>query len=115
MKTYQIEKRLAAVELEQKRKTPGTIVNIFPSQADSTAYYLSGGMEKEEPCVNGTLEINLHFGDKPPTGDAFKIKWLRQYNPVQIHEFRREWMASTYERDKIALRELDRLQPLISL
>ena len=63
MKTYQIEKRLAAVE--QKRKTPGTIVSYFPSRADSTAYYLSGGMEEEEPCVNGTLKIKLHWGVKP--------------------------------------------------
>ena len=106
MKTYQIEKRLAAVE--QKRKTPGTIVSYFTSRADSTAYFLSGGMEKEEP-VDGPFEIKLNWSDKPPSSDSFKLRWLRQYQPEQIAEFRREWMASTYERDKIALQELDRL------
>ena len=105
MKTYQIEKRLAAVE--QKRKTPGTIVSYFPSQADSTAFYLSG-VEKPEPA-NGPFTIKLSFGGKPPSSDSFKLRWLRQYQPEQIAEFRREWMASTYERDKIALQELDRL------
>jgi len=113
MKTYQIEKRLAAVE--QKRKTPGTIVSYFPSRADSTAYYLSGGMEEEEPCVNGTLKIKLHWGVKPPSSDSFKLKWLRQYTPAQIDEIRQEWIESTFERDKVALQELDRLQSLMSL
>jgi hypothetical protein len=110
MRTDQIEKRLAAVE--QKRKTPGTIVNSFPSQADSTAFYLSGGMEKPEP-VNGPFTINLHFGDKPPSSDSFKIRWLRQYQPEQIAEFRREWESSDCERDRVALAELDRLMDAV--
>jgi hypothetical protein len=104
-----ITKRLLAVDREHKRKRPLTIVSYFPSRADSTAYYLSGGMEKEEPCVNGTLEIKLNFGGKPPTGDAFKLKWLRQYTPAQIDEFRHEWESSDCERDRVALAELDRL------
>ena len=106
MKTYQIEKRLAAVE--QKRKTPGTIVCSFPSRADSTAYYLSGGMEKEEPIVSDKLKINLHWG-KPPSSDSFKLKWLKQYTLAQIDEFRCEWENSDCERDRVALSELDRL------
>jgi len=112
MKTYQIEKRLTAVE--QKRKTPGTIVNSFPSRADSTAYFLTNGTEIEEP-VNGPFIIKLHWSDKPPSGDPFKLRWLKQYTPAQIDEFRREWEESTHERDKVALQELDRLLPLISL
>ena len=108
MRTYHIEKRLAAVE--QKRKTPGTIVSYFPSRADSTAYYLSGGMEKEEP-VNGPFKINLHWG-KPPSSDSFKIKWLRQYTPAQIDQFRIEWESSDCERDRVALAELDRLMDM---
>jgi hypothetical protein len=107
MRTYHIEKRLKAVE--QKRKRPATIVCSYPSRADSCSYYLSGGMEKEEPVVSGKLKINLHWSGKPPTSDAFKLKWLRQYTPAQIDEFRREWEVSTFERDKVALRELDRL------
>jgi hypothetical protein len=109
MRTYfHIEKRLAAVEFEQKRKTAGKIFNYYPSQKDSTAYFLSGGLEKEEP-LNGPFTIRLNWTDKPPSSDSFKLRWLRQYQPEQIAEFRREWMASTYERDKIALQELDRL------
>jgi hypothetical protein len=106
MRTYHIEKRLEAVE--QKRKTTGKIFNYFPSRADSTAYFLTNGTEIEEP-VNGPLIIKLHWSDKPPSSDSFKFRWLKQYQPEQIDEFRREWMASTYERDKIALQELDRL------
>ena len=113
MRTFLIEKRLAAVE--QKRKIPGTIVSYFPSRADSTAYYLSGGLENDEPCVNGKLKIKLHWSDKPPSSDSFKLRWLKQYTPAQIDEFRRKWEESTHERDKIALEELDRLLPLISL
>jgi hypothetical protein len=108
MKTYQIEKRLAAVE--QKRKTPGTIVSYFPSQADSTAYYLSVGMEKEEPVVSGKLIIKLRWTDKPPSSDSFKLRWLKQYTPAQIDEFRIEWESSDCERDRVALAELDRLR-----
>jgi hypothetical protein len=67
-------------------------------------------MEKEEPVVSGKLKINLHWGGKPPTSDAFKLKWLGQYTPAQIDEIRREWEESTFERDKVALRELVRLQ-----
>ena len=106
MRTYHIEKRLAAVE--QKRKTPGTIVSYFPSRADSTAYFLSGGMEKEEP-VNGPFNIKLNWTDKPPSSDSFKLRWLRQYQPEQIAEFRIEWESSDCERDRVALAELDRL------
>lgn len=109
MKTYQIEKRLTAVE--QKRKTPGTIVSYFPSRADSTAYFLSGGMEKEEP-VDGPFEIKLNWSDKPPSSDSFKLRWLRQYTPAQIDEFRIEWESSDCERDRVALAELDRLMEM---
>ena len=108
-----ISKRMVAVDRERKRKTPGTIICSYPSQADSTAYYLSGGMEKEEPA-NGPFIIKLHWIGKPPSSDSFKLKWLRQYQPEQIAEFRHEWMASTYERDKVASRELDRLLPMMS-
>ena len=112
MKTYQIEKRLAAVE--QKRKTPGTIVSYFPPQSDSTAFYLSDGMEKEEPA-DGPLIIKLSFGGRPPSSDSFKLRWLKQYTREQIDEIRQEWIESTFERDKVALQELDRLQSLMSL
>ena len=112
MRTYQIEKRLAAVELEQKRKTPLTIVSYFPSRADSTAYFLSGGMEKEEPVVSGKLIIKLRWTDKPPSSDSFKLRWLKQYTPAQIDEFRIEWESSDCERDRVALAELDRLMEM---
>ena len=103
-----ITKRMAAVDREHKRKKPGTIVNSFPSQADSTAFYLSGGMEKPAPA-DGPLIIKLSFGGKPPTSDAFKLRWLKQYTPAQIDEFRHEWEISDCERDRMALAELDRL------
>jgi hypothetical protein len=103
-----IVKRLLAVDREHKRKTPGTIVNSYPSQADSTAFYLSGGMEKPEP-VNGPFTIKLSFGGKPPSSDSFKLRWLKQYTPTQIAEFRREWEISDCERDRVALAERDRL------
>jgi hypothetical protein len=107
MRTDHIEKRLAAAE--QKRKRPVTIVCRFPSRADSCAYYLSGGMEKDEPGV-----LHLRWSGKPPTSDAFKLKCLRQYTPAQIDEIRRDWAASTFEMDKVALRELNRLLPMMS-
>jgi hypothetical protein len=107
MRTDLIEKRLAAAE--QKRKRPVTIVCRFPSRADSCAYYLSGGMLKNEPGV-----YELTWGNEQPTTDIQNIRWLKQYTPAQIDEIRREWEASTFERDKIALLELDRLLPMIS-
>jgi hypothetical protein len=67
---------------------------------------LSNGLEKP---ADGTLEIKLNFGDKPPTGDAFKLRWLGQYTPARIAEFRHEWEISDCERDRVALAELDRL------
>jgi len=103
-----ITKRMAAVDREHKRKKPGTIVNSFVSQADSTAFYLSGGMEKEEPA-GGPFTIKLSFGGKPPSSDSFKLRWLKQYTPARIAEFRREWESSDCERDRMALAELDRL------
>ena len=109
-----IAKRLLAVDREHKRRTPGAIISYFPPQSDSTAFYLSGGMEKPAPA-DGPLTIKLSFGGKPPSDDSFKLRWLRQYQPEQIAEFRREWEESTCERDKVALQELDRLQPLMSL
>ncbi len=112
MRTDRIIKRLAAAEQKQKRHV--TIVCRSPSRADSCSYYLSGGMEKEEPVVSGKLKISLHWSGKPPTSDAFKLKWLRQYTPAQIDEIRREWDESPYERDKAALQELDRLLPMMS-
>lgn len=107
MKIHAIEKRLGSIE--RKRKDPVTIVCHFPSRSDLSAYYLSGGMEKEEPVVSGELKINLHWGGKPPTSDAFKLKWLRQYTRAQIGEFRIEWKESTCERDNVALSTLNRL------
>jgi hypothetical protein len=105
-----IVKRLLAVE--QKRKTTGKIVSYFPSQADSTAYFLTNGTEIDEP-VNGPFIIKLNWG-KPPSSDSFKLMWLKQYTLVRIEEFRREWEESTCERDKVALQELDRLLPMMS-
>jgi len=110
MRTDRIDKRLAAVE--QKREGPVTIVCSYPSRADSTAYYLTGGMEKEEP-VNGPFKIKLHWGSKPPSSDSFKLKWLKQYTPEQIDEFRREWESSDCERDRVALAELYRLMEMV--
>jgi hypothetical protein len=101
MKTDRIEKRLAAVE--QKRKEPVKIVCSFPSRADSSAYYLTNGTDKDDGV------FHLHWAEKPPTSDAFKLRWLRQYRPEQIAEFRAEWEASPYDRDKAAHAELNRL------
>jgi hypothetical protein len=109
MRTYHIEKRLEAVE--QKRKTTGKIFNYFPSRADSTAYFLTNGTEIEEPA-NAPFTIKLNWTDKPPSSDSFKLRWLRQYTPAQIDEFRIEWESSDCERDRVALAELDRLRVL---
>jgi len=67
-------------------------------------------MEKEEPVVSGKLIIKLRWTDKPPSSDSFKLRWLKQYTPAQIDEFRIEWESSDCERDRVALAELDRLR-----
>jgi hypothetical protein len=103
-----IVQRLFAVDRAHKRNTLGTIVSYFQPQSGATAFYLSGGMEKPEP-VNGPFTIKLSFGGKPPSSDSFKLRWLKQYTPAQIDEFRHEWAISDCERDRVALAELDRL------
>jgi hypothetical protein len=81
----------------------------FSSNEDSTAYILSGNMRKNDPNV-----IELTFGDEnKPCSDAQKIRWLQQYQPDQIDVFRHKWESSSCKRDKIALKELDRLLPLL--
>jgi hypothetical protein len=97
-------KRLDAIEKRQRKSK--TYILTYSSRADSTAYYLSGGMKKEGPGV-----YELEWSEKPPQDDAFKLRWLRQYTPEQIEEFRQIWMKSVQERDQIALRELERLFP----
>jgi hypothetical protein len=103
MKTDRIEKRLEAIEHGHKEPVEYILSRATPE--GPLAYMLSNGMKTEEPGV-----FELHWkGDHLQT-DAQKIRWLRQYTPAQIDEIRREWEESTYERDKVALRELVRLQ-----
>jgi hypothetical protein len=56
--------------------------------------------------------IEIEWSHKPPTGDAVKLKWLRQYTHEEIDGFRQSWSKSDYERDKVALKELERLRTL---
>lgn len=103
-----ITKRLNEVE----KKSRGRVVTMhvaYKSRADTAAYLLSGNMLKNEPGV-----YELTWGNEQPASDAQKIKWIRQCKPDQLAEIRREWEASTYERDKIALVELYRLLPTMT-
>ena len=97
---------------EVAKKSRGGVVTIhvaYKSPADTTAYLLSGNKLRNEP--DG---YELTWSNAPLATDAQKIKWIRQCKPEQIDEFRREWEASTFERDKIALLELDRLLPMMT-
>jgi hypothetical protein len=103
MKMDRIRKRLAEIEKEHEQKTPIKFVTRFSSRADSTAYYLTNGTDKDDGV------FHLHWAEKPPTSDAFKLRWLDQYRAEQIAEFRAEWEASPCDRDKAAHAELNRL------
>jgi hypothetical protein len=101
-RTNDIEKRLRTVEL--KTRGNAQIFCEFTSQATATSQVLTGIFIRE----SGHVELGW---DKKPKDDRTKLKWLKQYNQERIDGFKKEWIESTRERDKIALKELDRLLP----
>jgi hypothetical protein len=107
-------KRLNEVERESKRGTETSFRFEYTSQATALAQTLTG-------MAIQTLELyemTWGRGDKlPPASDAQKLRWLKPYifHPDRLDAIRLEWAASSFERDKVALRELNRLLPLMSL
>ena len=105
-----ITKRLNEIAKKSRKRAEVSYLLKYKSRADTTASILSGNMLKNEPGV-----YELTWGNEKPANEAQKINWLRQYRPEQIDEIRLAWEASTYERDRVALHELDRLRPMMSL
>lgn len=52
-------------------------------------------------------------GHLPRASDGQKLKWIIQLPTARLEEIRASWMASTFERDKAALKELERLEPML--
>jgi len=102
-------KRLDAIA-KKGREGAGTIHLEYKSRADTTANFLSGNMLKNDPEV-----FELTWNNAQPASDVQKIKWLKLCTPAQIDDFRRDWEESFFERDRVALLELSRLLPLLSL
>ena len=105
MKTLlDIEKRLTAAEINESKRGKSFVLK-YCSRAHGLAYYLSNGMPNEEPNV-----FELHWsGTRPPTDDAFKLRLLAQLTCERIDEIRAIWVKSNWKRDKVALKELERL------
>ena len=105
MKTLlDIEKRLTAAEINESKRGKSFVLK-YCSRAHGLAYYLSNGMPNEEPNV-----FELHWsGTRPPNDDAFKLRLLAQLSSEHIDEVRAMWVESNWERDKVALKELERL------
>lgn len=107
MKTLlDIEKRLVAAEKNESKRGK-TFVLKYCSRANALAYVFSNCMPNEEPNV-----FELHWPEKPPTTDAIKLKLLAQIPSDRIDAIRVAWAKSPWQRDKIALRELNRLLAL---
>jgi hypothetical protein len=100
-----IEKRLDEIEIKSKNGL-SYILN-YASRAAATAQILSGIRLK------GPEVYEIGWNNESLADDAMKLRWLRQYKKEQLDEFRQEWVTSSYERDKIALNELDRLMPML--
>lgn len=107
-----IKKRLDEVAKKSRKETEISYRLEYASQATALAQTLTGMAIQ----TGEHYEMTWGRGDRLlSASDDQKLKWLRQYTPAQIDEIRREWKASAFERDKIALQELDRLLPLMSL
>ena len=110
MKTLlDIEKRLAAAEKTESNRGKSFVLD-YCSRSRALAYFLSGGMPNEDPSY-----FELHWSGKPPTSDASKLKVLGQCPSEEIARVRAEWLKSDLRRDKIALRELERLLTLAGI
>ena len=105
MKTLlDIEKRLTAAEINESKRGKSFVLK-YCSRAHGLAYYLSNGMPNEEPNV-----FELHWsGTRLPNDDAFKLRLLAQLTCERIDEIRAIWVKSNWKRDKVALKELERL------
>ena len=98
-----IEKRLTAAEKNESKRGKSLVLN-YGSRANRLAYYLSNYMPNEDPNV-----FELHWSDQPPINDALKLRLLAQLTYEQIDEVRAIWVKSNWIRDKVALKELERL------
>jgi len=101
-----ISKRLAEAEVRSKRGSDRVRIS-YTSAAKGTAQVLTN------QYLRTPTKIELSWGDSRPATDREKIKWLRQYSPDRLAEFRRTWEASTCSRDRAALAELSRLLPML--
>ena len=106
-----IEKRLGEIA-KKSRKGPGIDLQ-YCSPAASLAQTLTGELiqtpdRREMTWGNGN--------ELKPVSDAMKLRWLEpyKYRPEQLDEIRREWETSPHERDKAALKELDRLESMLA-
>jgi hypothetical protein len=104
MRHDRIERRLNAIE--QSQKEPAEYILSWSTPENTLAYMLSNGMKTEEPGV-----FELHWGGDHMQTDAQKIRWIRNYPADGIDRCRKRWASSDYRRDRIALIELERLQP----
>jgi hypothetical protein len=103
MRTDRIEMRLEAIE--NRHKESAEYILDWATPEGILAHMLSNGMETEEPGV-----FELHWeGDHSKT-DAQKIRWIRHLPTEKLDKCRQKWKNSDYERDRIALGELERLQ-----
>jgi hypothetical protein len=103
-----ISKRLEQAEMQSKRGSDRVRIS-YTSAAKATAQTLTG------VYLRTPTKVELSWGDAEsrPASDRQKIKWLRQYNPNQIDEFRATWERSACSRDRAALAELSRLLPML--
>jgi hypothetical protein len=97
-----LEKRLHAVEMRHNQSTIEVRI-VYATSANATARILSG-MKSDDPNV-----IELSWSDEKAADDGQKIRWLKHYTQEQISEMRTAWERSSWARDAVALRELDRL------
>ncbi len=101
-----ITTRLNEVERESKRETETSYRLEYLSLAASLAQTLTGTAIQTTEC----WEMTWGRGGKLlAASDGQKLKCLMHCTPAQIDEIRGAWAASPFERDRVALVELDRL------
>jgi len=109
-----ISKRLIEAEKKSRQRTETSELFEYLSPAASLAQILTSlAIQTPE-----RYEMTWEGGNKlPSASDAQKLRWLAPYrfHPERLDAIRQEWEESPHERDKLALHELDRLQPLMSL
>jgi hypothetical protein len=110
MRTQEFEKRLT--QIERKIDPQITYSISYPDAEDSAAWILSGYQRKKYTSALGKVTYDIDWAQNmPPATDSLKRKWIGQHSSAMIESFRQRWAKSEHERDRIALKELDRLMP----